>query len=448
MKCTNSFKNGGAVALTAMWLACGGGSGGLAPGDGSNGGTNNATGGTTNDGTGNTASNGSGSAGSTSGGGSTTGGDPMRENPTDVVPEVVVEVSGPPDGCENSASATVLTLTLSTAIPLADLEVREGAVYVNDTACVTDGSPIEIAALQKIEVIGGDANEAVLLDMSSGDWSGLLATEGSLEMNLAGGNNSVMLTTDSTDQAILHGMLEEEPVVDLTGDTVINLLADGASRIGLNMGAGNDTVGDLTAALTAASENPAEYELPTELETLLPLSVSLLAFGGDGDDVILGGSGNDQLGGGLGDDILSGLAGTDQFTGSPEMDGTDIINGGPDYDVSSYATREVDLVLKLCVSEQLIGCTAGQCDCETSGQADELDLIVNIEEVFAGSGDDVLIGTAEAETLRGGAGDDEIHGGPGPDVLQGQRGLDILDGGEDEDICDQQPSESPISCEI
>lgn len=435
MKFVNKIKYCSALALAATALSCSGGSGGLAPGDDSDSENN----------VGNAGSSGGGTAGTTSGGG--TNGNPVKENPTETIPDVVVEVSGPPSGCENGASATALTLTLSSDIRLADLEVRDGAIFVNDTACTASGNSIQITNMVSLTVNGGADSEAVLLDMSSGDWSTLLSTEASLQIDLGEGNNSVVVTSDDTDNRHYHGMLEGEPVVDLTGDTVVNLVASGASRVGLDLGAGNDIVGDLAEALSAASGDP-EYTLPTEFRTLKPLSISLVAFGGAGDDSITGGSADDTLGGGPGSDVLNGLAGTDQFTSSESMDGTDILNGGPDYDISSYASREAALVLQLCISEQQAGCDTGTCDCEPSGEVGEADLLVNIEGVTGGAGDDMLIGTLEAETLIGGLGDDELHGGPGPDVLLGGRGLDVLDGGADEDICDSQPSEEPVQCEI
>ena len=49
--------------------------------------------------------------------------------------------------------------------------------------------------------------------------------------------------------------------------------------------------------------------------------------------------------------------------------------------------------------------------------------------VFGGDGDDVLIGSSEADRLDGGAGADSLTGGTGNDRLDGGSGLDMMDGG-------------------
>ncbi|MBD8876179.1 putative Ig domain-containing protein [Roseibium polysiphoniae] len=62
-----------------------------------------------------------------------------------------------------------------------------------------------------------------------------------------------------------------------------------------------------------------------------------------------------------------------------------------------------------------------------------------------GDGDDIIIGTAASDSLKGendndtldgGAGDDQLSGGRGDDVVSGGEGSDILDGGRDNDVLD------------
>lgn len=69
--------------------------------------------------------------------------------------------------------------------------------------------------------------------------------------------------------------------------------------------------------------------------------------------------------------------------------------------------------------------------------ADTDDLLINIDdadsEIGGGIGDDVLIGNAKIDTLRGLEGDDVLIGEGGNDILTGWSGEDILYGGEGND---------------
>ncbi len=54
--------------------------------------------------------------------------------------------------------------------------------------------------------------------------------------------------------------------------------------------------------------------------------------------------------------------------------------------------------------------------------------------VDGGNGDDVINGSAFADTLMGGTGNDSLHGGPGNDDLDGGEGNDILHGNGEDDV--------------
>jgi hypothetical protein len=58
------------------------------------------------------------------------------------------------------------------------------------------------------------------------------------------------------------------------------------------------------------------------------------------------------------------------------------------------------------------------------GEAYESDNVRSVEEVLGGSGDDVLVGDADANGLFGGPGNDALAGGGGDDVLAGGPGQD------------------------
>jgi len=66
--------------------------------------------------------------------------------------------------------------------------------------------------------------------------------------------------------------------------------------------------------------------------------------------------------------------------------------------------------------------------------ADHMKLGRANDRVFAGAGDDIVLGGAGRDRLRGGRGDDVLLGGAGDDRLRGGQGNDVLDGGAGDDV--------------
>ncbi len=122
--------------------------------------------------------------------------------------------------------------------------------------------------------------------------------------------------------------------------------------------------------------------------------------GTDGDDVLTGSYDNDLFEGGLGDDILIGGYGVDCYDGGEGVDTADF----------SYTIHDWSLDL-----------TAGRAVQSATGMSETL---TSIENLIAGSGNDVLTGNAAANRLQGGEGNDVLEGGLGDDVLEGGAGSD------------------------
>ena len=108
-------------------------------------------------------------------------------------------------------------------------------------------------------------------------------------------------------------------------------------------------------------------------------------------DSIVGGTGADTVFGGLGRDTLDGGA------------GIDILDYG-------YATGGISLSISDISSSVGLSYAVG-------GSLTDIDVIRNFEGIIAGSGDDCLIGDANANTLSGGAGKDTLDGGGGNDIV-------------------------------
>ena len=174
-------------------------------------------------------------------------------------------------------------------------------------------------------------------------------------------------------------------------------------------------------------------------------------FGDWGDDTLTGGAGNDLLNGGGGADTASyagsnagvrvhlgtgagtgghaqgdTLRGIEHLEGSTHPDaltgndganrlaggaGADTLDGGAGNDRLSYAGSDAGVSVDLSTGTGRGGHAEG-------------DTFSNVEGI---------IGSAHADTLRGGSGSDTLDGGAGGDVLDGGRGPDTLDGGAGDD---------------
>ena len=164
-------------------------------------------------------------------------------------------------------------------------------------------------------------------------------------------------------------------------------------------------------------------------------------FSGSGDDQITGSVGVDFIQGGSGDDVIDGGAGTDTLNGEFGDDrlvhgeGFDTYIGGAGVDTLDYSKVVVPIHANL--AEQVDGYANVHVD--PDGKSSEVDQVKGVENIAAGSGNDLLTGDREDNHLMGGGGEDQLTGGGG---------YDILDGGDDFDIADYSDSTAPIAANL
>ena len=127
------------------------------------------------------------------------------------------------------------------------------------------------------------------------------------------------------------------------------------------------------------------------------------AVGGTGNDTLTGNMLGNNLNGGSGNDSISGGDGGDVLKGSL---GADSLNGGVGSDWADYRGTSVAVTVDL-------NSTVAQ-----NTGAWGTDTIVNVENVYGGSGNDSLTGNAQGNTIRGGLGNDYMSG----DVVGGVAG--------------------------
>jgi Ca2+-binding RTX toxin-like protein len=168
--------------------------------------------------------------------------------------------------------------------------------------------------------------------------------------------------------------------------------------------------------------------IASDVENLVGGSGNDTLIGNAHGNKLLGGYGNDTLvgkgGGPIGpnmpstSDALEGEGGNDVLDGGPAGTGVrDTIDGGDGIDLVTYGSRTDGVEIFL------------------NGPPSQVeDDIAGVENVKAGSGDDLIVGNDGQNTLLGYAGNDSIGGNGGPDVLGGGIGNDSLYGGGGHDV--------------
>ena len=206
-------------------------------------------------------------------------------------------------------------------------------------------------------------------------------------------------------------------IEDATEQTYTVAMADVGQRLQVvvRYTDANDTDETLTAATVSAAASNANDPVIDDNDD------ANIVDGNEDDDPFLAGlAGSQRINGLGGDDTLVGRAGADILDGG---DGRDIA-----YYFSDFAGIEINL-------ETGTG----------KGGTAEGDVLINIEDIWGGSGNDRLTGnnaenqllaSSGNDTLDGGAGNDNLDGGFGDDTLTGGAGNDDLNGSFDDDTLD------------
>ena len=135
------------------------------------------------------------------------------------------------------------------------------------------------------------------------------------------------------------------------------------------------------------------------------------------DQTLTGGSGNDYLYGTGGKDTLNGNAGVDLLSPSFDND-PDVLNGGADNDIADYLSNNSGYGVKVSL-DNLANDGPVLLTPNDNVKSD-------VETLWGGPEDDLLVGTAGPQTLNGGGGGDTLDGGIGPDVMFGGGGTDTV----------------------
>jgi Ca2+-binding RTX toxin-like protein len=123
--------------------------------------------------------------------------------------------------------------------------------------------------------------------------------------------------------------------------------------------------------------------------------------GNDARNTLDGGAGNDTLEGGAGSDRIICGAGSDVVVSGA---GDDTVLGGEGVDLLDFTASGIEVEVDLS---------------RGTGLGDGADSLSGVENVFAGDGNDLLVGGVDSNWLIGGGGRDTLFGNSGNDTLTG-----------------------------
>lgn len=338
---------------------------------------------------------------------------------------------------EQEIEVEVVPATSNEPIPVLELvefDVDENRIEL-DLTIGTDG------LIDDIEIIEDDRNEDTTEVEVEVDPNVLTAT--SLQDLIAGqdgGSGVITANADGTYSVTQGG--DGTVNVDLSSRTETFRVSGGEVGDSVILGSGNDTV---------STGDGGDF-----------------IVSGAGDDVVDAGTGADIIvgGSGAGDDTYIGGEGVDWavYSNSPE-NSTLLFNlgGGSDVDADGNPTGTTTITLADGTEVTINANTAT--DAPDSASSIDTDTLLEIENLVAGGGDDVVVGSDGDNVLMGSAGDDYLMGGGGDDILiggvvdgyfdntqlnltAGDVGNDTLVGGEGTDTVVYQASFESFSATI
>ena len=331
--------------------------------------------------------------------------------------DVVIELEGEGiDTVNASVSWTLganvenLTLTGSAAISATGNELNN-VLIGNSDANILDGG------LGADSMAGGAGNDVYIVD-DAGDLVSELAGQGSDEVRTSlsvyalGANVELLTYTGSgpfsgTGNDLANRLAGAGGDDSLSGGAGNDTLIGGAGADTLDGGTGTDTASYATAAAGVVVDLASGAGAVGDAAGDVLLSIENLTGSGYA-DTLAGDAGANLLDGGAGNDSLSGGAGNDTLIGGA---GADTLDGGSGSDTASYAASAAAVAVDLAAGTGSAGDAAG-------------DVLLSIEHLTGGAGNDTLRGDGWANRLDGGAGNDVLEGRGGNDTLIGGSGSD------------------------
>ncbi len=272
-------------------------------------------------------------------------------------------------------------------------EGEPGQLMIIDISNVENGGEPEFSFIEITGTMIDGTAEDGLPRMTFG--SAVIDGDGNLYVGGNGGDH------DMNDATGISGGIYRVVTDQDTGTGHLELVTE-APRAYSNDGASDPRALDLFAVT----------DLNTSVLIRTPELTEVELEDGSYNDTISSGSDSDVVFGGYGDDVVTGEGRGDNLSGN---EGDDQIYGGNAPGVFSSIVSYYD---------------------DAGLRYDQFGNLLpdDDDQLFGGTGQDLLRGSAGHDTLYGGDGDDQLSGGSGLDVLYGDLGSDQMSGGGQDDF--------------
>lgn len=275
----------------------------------------------------------------------------------------------------------------------------------DDTLYASDGTGDDEEA-DSDTVMGGDGNDLIFGagqgQLVGGEGNDLIFGGGGEESIDGGSGDDTLVSSSGSDQ---DGAEYEDDTV--SGGEGNDLIFGGGGNESVDGGLGDDTIVGSINSDTVSADGGDDQAGHGE-DTLL---------GGGGNDLIFGGGGNDSLEGGSGSDTLIAGAGDDTIVateGDPESGLGDTVLGGEGNDLIFSGGMGLlfggggdDTIMA--GGDDTLSDGGGEDPADPSTPDDQT--AADGDTVVGGSGNDLIFGGGDNESMSGGSGDDTIYGG-------------------------------------
>ncbi|WP_431265325.1 Ig-like domain-containing protein [Roseateles chitinivorans] len=261
-------------------------------------------------------------------------------------------------------------------------------------------------------VIGGDGDE----------W--IRGGKGADILSGGAGNDTFLLTPGDYEVDHFDGGLGSNRIFADWGTTVLRVGSTLASVQNIQKIEGVETTLGAARIVSTDGDDTLDFSGITVKNFLIDT--------GDGNDVVIGGDGDDWIRGGKGSDVLSGGAGDDMFVLTAGDEGVDRYDGGSgtnrifaDWGYNVLRVSSTMDSLRNIQRIESVDANFGAARIVATDGDDTLDFTgISLKNfmIDTGDGDDVVTGSADADTIRGGKGRDTLSGGGGDDLYLWQKG--------------------------
>ncbi len=302
----------------------------------------------------------------------------------------------------NEGADTIDFSSISTNVVLNLGLTSSQAAHTNRTVTLSHGNSFE-------NIIGGSGNDTL--------------TGNALANQIVGGDGNDTLNGGAGDDVLIGGAGDDMYVFSNASaneaDVVIEFANEGIDSINFSAVSASVFLNLGTTDIQAVHKNRTlQLSSASTFENATGSAANDILIGNDLANQLNGGDGNDSLTGGLGNDVLIGGLGNDTyFFGPSPVNESDTIvelpNQGQDVLDFTLVTANITLDLSSTAEQRI---HAGRMLTLSHGES--------VEDIFSGSGNDVLTGNSLSNRLIGGAGNDTLNGRAGDDFLIGGLGND------------------------